>query len=710
MVHSKLGYEALLAILLGIVVGLFFGPMTDVLKPIGDIFVLTLQIVVLPYIPSLLMHGLGSLSPDLALKLFKRGWFILILIWIFVLIVCYIVKTIIPSPLQNPALGFSLEQSAASTQPLSLIVPGNKFYDIFNNIVPIITIFSLIFGLAIMHLKNKDPLLSLLERINSSLDRVIKWISYVAPIGIFAHVAYVMGTVNFSDLAKLQLYVVLVIFTTLFLSIWAFPAIVSCLTSIPYKELFQEYKIVSFLPFATGIPTLALPYINNSMRRLAERKNLELANFRNTSQTIIPIGFGFAQVGNFLPLLFLFFMAFFYRHPLSTSQTIALPFLVTIFSLGTPQFTFIALPFLLRTLSLPAEGFNLFAEISAITLNFQVLLSTVSMLSFMYLVILRFYGLLQINWKRLFFHAASMLVVLLGFAIIGKRVFSAPDNYSDLYYSLKLEIENPPAVVIYKERPPSLPGPFENPMARILKRQAIRVGYSILDIPFSYLNKWGELVGYDIAYAYELAKDLGVKLELVPINYNTMIEDVNAGYCDIVMSAIIVDEKRILGLDFTNVYMEQLNALIIPHAKTPLYKDLSTVQKMHNLKIGAIGAYEEIAKEYFPNSIVVPSGFDSLLNGTVDARLCSEIQGYIWCLAHTHYKTLAYNGLLGKKFFAYPTKLGADQMVQFINEWMQLKQEQGFELQQRQHWFLGKSFTPESKRWSFIRDVLHWVH
>ncbi|HEY5259382.1 MAG TPA: cation:dicarboxylase symporter family transporter, partial [Rhabdochlamydiaceae bacterium] len=493
MVHSKLGYQAFFAILLGMVAGIFFGPLCDILKPVGDLFVFTLQIIVIPYIPALLMHGLGSLSPELAKKLFKKGWLVLLLLWVSVLFVCYVMKILIPVPLPSPAVDFSLEAIAALPGNTAQVSQESKVYLIFFNGVPIIALFSLVFGFAIMHLKQKDPLLSLLERINSSLERIIKWITIVAPIGIFAHVAYVMGTVNFDDLAKLQLYVVIIIATTLFLSIWVLPMVVSCLTSIPYKELWREYKIVGFLPFATGIPTIALPYINNAMRRLAERKNLDLGTFKGTSQTIVPIGFGFAQLGNFLPLIFLFFLSFFYRHPLAGYESIVLPLLVTFFSFGIPQFTFIALPFLLSTLSLPAQGFNLYAEISAITLNFQVLLSTVSMLSFMYLVVLRYYGLLEVQWRRLLFHVSMMTIALFAFVLIGKHFFHPTDNYNDLYYSLTMKkaISDPPHVTVYKERVPAPPSNIVSTLAKILDRGVIRVGYESQAIPFCYLNKDG---------------------------------------------------------------------------------------------------------------------------------------------------------------------------------------------------------------------------
>ncbi len=711
MVHSKLGYQAFLAILLGMIAGIFFGPLCDFLKPIGDLFVFTLQIVVIPYIPSLLMHGLGSLSPELAKKLFKKGWFVLLLLWVSVLIVCYVMKLLIPTPLPSPAADFSLEAFASLPGEAPPVQQGSKVYLIFFNGVPIIALFSLVFGFAIMHLKEKDPLLSLLERINSSLERIIKWITIVAPIGIFSHVAYVMGTVNFDDLAKLQLYVVIIIATTLFLSIWALPMIVSCMTSIPYKELWREYKIVGFLPFATGIPTIALPYINNAMRRLAERKNLDLGTFRGTSQTIVPIGFGFAQIGNFLPLIFLFFLSFFYRHPLSGYEVIALPLLVTFFSFGIPQFTFIALPFLLSALSLPAQGFSLYAEISAITLNFQVLLSTVSMLSFMYLVVLRYYGLLEVQWRRLAFHVSLMAAALVAFVVIGKHFVHSTDNYHDLYYSLKMNkvIESPPHVTVYTDRVPPPPSNIESTLAKILNRGIIRVGYDPHAIPFCYYNKDGELVGYDIAYAYQLAKDLDVKLELVPIDFNQIAEDVNSGYCDIVMSAIVMNEGRILKMQFSSSYIEDSNALVIPNKNLNKYHTYDQIMYDPNLRIGATGAYKEVVTAHFPDKTLVEGNIEDLELNKFDAYMWAEVQGYIWCLTNPNYTTLTYQGKLGKKYFAYPMRKNAEQLVHFLNEWMFLKQEQGFAYKQRQYWFLGKEYNPQAKRWSIMRDVFHWV-
>ena len=69
-------------------------------------------------------------------------------------------------------------------------------------------------------------------------------------------------------------------------------------------------------------------------------------------------------------------------------------------------------------------------------------------------------------------------------------------------------------------RPGRCPKParISNPstIANIRKRGVLRVGFNPQVIPFSYRNDRGELVGFDISYAYRLARDLGVAIELIP--------------------------------------------------------------------------------------------------------------------------------------------------------------------------------------------------
>jgi len=66
----------------GILAGITFGESCAVLGPIGFIYVGLLQAAVYPYLICSLLHGLGSLEPDKAWRLFKSGWLFYVVAWL----------------------------------------------------------------------------------------------------------------------------------------------------------------------------------------------------------------------------------------------------------------------------------------------------------------------------------------------------------------------------------------------------------------------------------------------------------------------------------------------------------------------------------------------------------------------------------------------------------------------------------------------------
>ena len=64
--------QIILAIIIGSFLGILLGPLCSVFEPIGKAFVMFIQMVVLLYIPTSIMHGLGSTRPTVARQLFKK--------------------------------------------------------------------------------------------------------------------------------------------------------------------------------------------------------------------------------------------------------------------------------------------------------------------------------------------------------------------------------------------------------------------------------------------------------------------------------------------------------------------------------------------------------------------------------------------------------------------------------------------------------------
>ncbi len=722
MRHIGLIFLVVAAILIGVATGLFLGPLTSFIKPVGDIFVMLLQMTTLPYICFSIIHGLGSITPEIAKKLLKKGGLFFVSIWAIGFVCIFIMTFLIPEPVLV-TIGKSQEKDLFIQNFLSYVIPQNPIYDFVNNIVPAIAIFSLIVGMAVMHLKVKEPLLGLLERAISAIETILMWLAHMAPIGIFSLIAYAFGTVNFQDLYKLQLYVFAFIGASLFITLVILPILLRSLTSLHYQDIYRNFRKVCLLAFATGVPSIAFPFIIRNMRKLGEKNHLPAEKFHNTSQTIIPLGYSFAQIGNCFVLFFIFFLSFYFRHPFIPSEKFLISLISIPLSFGAAPFPVSAIHFFITQLGFPKQALELFTETFAVTAHFQVLISIAGVFTFIILVLFSYYDLLQVRWKTLLWKLSAAFSSFILLIILAKYTFTFKDNYQNLYMKLRLTdaIFDPVPSIIYTnpdiwktysaEHPnPEVTGGPVQVLASILKTGVLRVGYNPYTIPYCYINDESEVVGYDIAYAYQLARDLDCKLELIPISIGSLGDQISSEFFDIGMSALIMDESRLRKMDFSNAYTEEDNILVVPKRNKDQFLDYNKVTHMQGLKIGAPGAYADVAKRHFPLAVIVADDDLALLQeGKIDALLWSSTHAFIWCLNHPEYVIIQYSDILGKKYFAYAIKQGAYQLHFFLNDWLYLKTQQGFEEKQKKYWIDG--ITPESEkpRWSIIRNVLHWV-
>ena len=94
--------------------------------------------------------------------------------------------------------------------------------------------------------------------------------------------------------------------------------------------------------------------------------------------------------------------------------------------------------------------------------------------------------------------------------------------------------------MILSKAPPAnrTEGAGETTFERIQRSGTLRVGYNSAAFPFCYFNEQGELVGIDVAMAYELARSLDVKLWFIPFAWDGLRADLGAGRFDIAMSGI----------------------------------------------------------------------------------------------------------------------------------------------------------------------------
>jgi len=88
----------------------------------------------------------------------------------------------------------------------------------------------------------------------------------------------------------------------------------------------------------------------------------------------------------------------------------------------------------------------------------------------------------------------------------------------------------------------------------LLERGELIVGTEPEFPPFESIDEHGEYVGFDMDMARELAKDLGVRLRIEPMAFDSLPTAVSTGKIDVIMSGMTAKEERRKSLAFTEPY------------------------------------------------------------------------------------------------------------------------------------------------------------
>jgi ABC-type amino acid transport substrate-binding protein len=241
------------------------------------------------------------------------------------------------------------------------------------------------------------------------------------------------------------------------------------------------------------------------------------------------------------------------------------------------------------------------------------------------------------------------------------------------------------------------------------------VGYLPDNLPASYFNGAGELVGFDVEMAHTLARDLGVGLEFVPVARDRMAEQLNAGYCDIIMSGIVVTPERALVMAFSTSYLKQTVAFIVKDHRREDFSSREAIRRLKAPRIGVLNVpyYVDKVQRYLPQAeVVLLNSVTEFFEGRgdeLDAMLYSAEAGSAWSLFYPAYTVAIPQPDVLAVSSAYAMARSDQEMVSFINQWIGLKQEDKTIPALYDYWILGKNAVPTPPRWSVIRNVLHWV-
>jgi ABC-type amino acid transport substrate-binding protein len=234
-------------------------------------------------------------------------------------------------------------------------------------------------------------------------------------------------------------------------------------------------------------------------------------------------------------------------------------------------------------------------------------------------------------------------------------------------------------------------------------------------LPFAFLNGEGALVGFDIEMAHQFARDLGVALDLVPVDRASTFDHVPASTCDLVMSGTVLTARRALGVLHSASYLDETLAFIVLDRHRHEFARWDQVRARENLRIGTpqVPYYREKIQAELPLATVVPlSSLDEIFlprTPPLDASIATAERGSAYTLLHPAYSVVVPQPRPLKVPLAYLIADRDEALATVVNAWIDLKRKDGTIDELFAHWILGREAQVRRRRWSVLDDLLGWT-
>ena len=706
--------RVIIALILGISSGIFIGEPAGNLEILGNAYIRLLQMTVLPYVLVSIIGGLGRLDSNMAASIGMRAIKVILLMWLGVM--CTLLLLPLAYPNWETAGFFSASMSAepAEFNFLQLYIPSNIFASLSETIVPAVVLFSLLMGIALISVKNKDVLLTLTTNVSDSLMKVASYVAKLAPLGIFAISASAAGTLEVEELGRLQVFLWVYITAAALLAFVFLPLILHWATPFSYREILSTAGEAVITALATGTVLVVLPMIIERSKALLAKHGMECEETNSTVDVLVPTAYSFPSTGTLLGLGFILFSAWYVGSPLGLEQYASFVVMGALTAFGSMA---VAIPFLLNFFDLPADQFQLYLLGSVVTARFATGLAALH--GFVVTLLVASAVLKKLKWHRMMQAIALHLGITFGVMVAAGFVLTSliPYQYEGIQTFETMEPMNKPVSIIeYNEVIPLSSADLQRPRLDIItERGSIRIGYFSSSLPYAFRNKDNILVGFDMEMLNGLARDLDLQLSMIHIKDKHSAHELLAdGSIDITVGGQAITPKRALNVTFSDSYSHHTAGLLLTDSKRDDFSDLYSIQAMKELNIGISGTgyYSKALEEFFPNAKYTEiSEIRLFLKGKypeVDAMVFSTEAAAAWSMLYPQYSAVIPKGMKLKVPVAFSLPKGEDEYARFMNTWLQLKDENGFQQRVYDYWLLGKNPKAKKARWSVAKDVLGW--
>ncbi|KKB75688.1 MULTISPECIES: cation:dicarboxylate symporter family transporter [Bacillus] len=373
-----LAAQIFLGLILGVAVGaIWFGnpAIETYLKPVGDLFLRLIKMIVIPIVVSSLVVGVaGAGSGKKVGRLGFRTILYFEIITTFAILLGLVLANVFQpghgvhysSGEKTDISQYVETEKEASTKTVAEtflhIVPTNFFQSLAEGDLLAIICFTVFFALGISAIGEKGkPVLAFFEATSQAMFHVVNLVMKFAPFGVFALIGVTVSKFGFGSLVSLGKLVILVYAALAVFLIIVF-GIVGKMAGINIFKFLAYMKDELLLAYSTSSSETVLPRVMEKMEKIGCPKGI--VSF------VIPIGYTFNLDGSVLyQAIAALFLAQASGIDLSIGQQITLVLVLMVTSKGmaaVPGTSFVVLLATLGTIGVPAEGLAFIAGVDRI--------------------------------------------------------------------------------------------------------------------------------------------------------------------------------------------------------------------------------------------------------------------------------------------------------------------------------------------------------
>jgi len=218
------------------------------------------------------------------------------------------------------------------------------------------------------------------------------------------------------------------------------------------------------------------------------------------------------------------------------------------------------------------------------------------------------------------------------------------------------------------------------------------VGLDDTFAPMGFRDEDGNIVGFDIDVAKEVAKRLGVEVEFKPIDWASKELELQGKKIDMIWNGLTITEERKKNMAFSDPYLDNRQIVVVP-----IDSEIQSKADLAGKKVGLqqdSSAYNALtADEETYNSVAevvqYPDNFEALLDlqtGRIDAVIVDEILGKYYMTKNPNIFRVLEDDF-GEEEYGVGMRLEDKKLVEEINRILKEMKEDGTMAEISTKWF-----------------------